>query len=132
VGLTARVQPTPELVGAARALLWGRYPSRQSLDDLRLAQMVAERLIAGEVMANDELMAAITLLHGAHARLDEFELALIDAVREAGRTWTQIGRALGFGPGGDLKQGAASRRRRLMLAAAERRERDARVAGTGG
>lgn len=112
--MTARVYPALARLIAARRLLENRYGTGGADAAMAWAAEVAAEARDNRPPPAEVLLAAVTVMQAARVQLDAWELDLIDAARAGGQSWAEVGRAVGYGPGGDTaKQGAAARRRRL-------------------
>ncbi|MET9399301.1 hypothetical protein [Kitasatospora sp. NPDC002965] len=114
---------------AAEQLLRDKYGAgREFLDPLQVMQAVRTAACGYGVLPGDEppavplddVLAALTQVKAARARLDALELDLIGAARSRGGTWQQVADRLGF----ERRQAAEARTARLERAVHELGDRD--------
>lgn len=114
-GWLLTLAPSHDPERAALELLTASYATGQDAQDWKRSGSIMTAKAAVEVVLADPhaspaaRLAALSLTRAARAQLlaecDTAELALIDAAKDSGASWTQIGRALG----GITKQSASER-----------------------
>lgn len=95
-------------------------PYRDSYDLTNRVQRICGRLNEMATAGGREVppLVSLNLVVDIRTRLDADELALIEAARDSGATWEQIGFTLGF-RGNGARQAALGRHRRLTTRAAD-------------